>query len=149
MACDGKIAQQEIESFEVFIKQNGLTEDFDSRNYISQCVNSLNNNSKDFFSLLFQEIQQADLSESDELQLVSMAIKIIEADEKIEYSEIKFFKVIRSYLQVSDKVILQHNPNKEDYLAEDIKIDNYLDQYLGTVSWGSIQMYNNICIKEK
>lgn len=144
MACDGEIATQEIESLELFIKENGIISDMDIKGLISQYVTELNNNNKTFFTSLFQEIQQANLSESDELTIASMAIKIIEADEKIEYSEIKFFKLIRSHLKVSDDIILQHNPNKEDYLAEDIKVDNYLEQYLGAITWNDIILRKNI-----
>lgn len=65
MACDGEIATQEIESLELFIKENGIISDMDIKGLISQYVTELNNNNKTFFTSLFQEIQQANLSESD------------------------------------------------------------------------------------
>ena len=45
---------------------------------------------------------------------------MIEADNKIEYSEISFFKKIRLNLFISDEAILAEMPNKEDYLLPDI-----------------------------
>ena len=49
-------------------------------------------------------------------------IKAIEADNRIEYAEVKFFKKIRSRLTISDEAILAEHPNKEDFLLPDINI---------------------------
>lgn len=62
------------------------------------------------------------LNETDQLLLVSLAIKAIEADNRIEYAEVKFFKKIRSRLSVSDEAILAEHPDKEDFLLPDISI---------------------------
>ena len=57
---------------------------------------------------------------SEQMFVIDFAIKTIEADERIEYSEIKFFKKIRRRLFISDEKILEKYPNKEDYLLQDI-----------------------------
>ena len=62
------------------------------------------------------------LNETEQLLLVSLAIKAIEADNRIEYAEVKFFKKIRSRLTVSDEAILAEHPDKEDFLLPDINI---------------------------
>jgi len=54
--------------------------------------------------------------------LVSLAFNAIEADNRIEYSEVKFFKKIRSRLSISDETILGKFPNKEDFLLPDLKV---------------------------
>ena len=70
------------------------------------------------------EIAECNLSEEEQLNVISLAINIIEADEKIEYSEIAFFKKIRLKLSISDDKILSQLPGKEDYLLPDIIDDN-------------------------
>ena len=62
------------------------------------------------------------LNETEQLLLVSLAIKAIEADNRIEYAEVKFFKKTRSRLTVSDEAILAEHPDKEDFLLPDINI---------------------------
>lgn len=62
------------------------------------------------------------MNETEQLLLVSLAIKAIEADNRIEYAEVKFFKKIRSRLSVSDEAILAEHPDKEDFLLPDINI---------------------------
>lgn len=57
-----------------------------------------------------------------------MAIDTIKADEKVEYSEIKFFKVIRSKLKIDNEPILEKHPDFEDYLEQDIITDSYLSR---------------------
>ena len=59
----------------------------------------------------------SELSESEELKLVEVAIDTIKADDKVEYSEIKFFKVIKSKLKISDETILKYHPDFEEYLG--------------------------------
>ena len=49
---------------------------------------------------------------------------MIEADNQILYSEVKFFKKIRSRLNVDDSVILAALPESEDYLLPDISSED-------------------------
>lgn len=60
--------------------------------------------------------------------MIDFAIQTINADEQIEYSEIKFFKNIRHRLNVSDEKILALIPDIEQYLEDDIITDTYLDK---------------------
>ena len=62
------------------------------------------------------------MNETEQLLILSLAIKAIEADNRIEYAEVKFFKKIRSRLTISDEAILAEHPNKEDFLLHDINI---------------------------
>jgi hypothetical protein len=68
------------------------------------------------------------LSEQNELKLIEVAIETIKADEKIEYSEVKFFKVIRSNLKIKNDVILGVHPDFEEYLEQDIISESYLSR---------------------
>ena len=56
------------------------------------------------------------------------AIKTINADEKIEYSEVKFFKVLRHHLKINDEKILSIYPDIESWLEQDIITENYIDK---------------------
>ena len=72
------------------------------------------------------ELISFELSEANELKLIEVAIATIKADDIIEYSEIKFFKVIRSKLKIDNEPILEKHPDFEDYLEQDIISDSYL-----------------------
>jgi hypothetical protein len=63
---------------------------------------------------------------------VRTAIKTIKADNDEKYSEIKFFKIIRSKLAIADKALIEALPEienlEEDYLQQDIISESYLEK---------------------
>ena len=67
-------------------------------------------------------MSKEELTEEEQLLLIALSIKMIEADSRIEYSEVKFFKKIRARLSVSDEQILEQHPNKEDFLLPDVNV---------------------------
>ena len=81
-----------------------------------------------FFTFYFDLLKESNLDEEEELAVIDIAIKTINADELIEYSEIKFFKVIRHNLKISDEKILKSYPDIAQYLEEDIITESYLDK---------------------
>lgn len=128
MACDGDIADEEIALVKKWTTENsvlfgGLNVEESLNNYVSE----INEKGVRFLSEYISEIENTELSENEQLQLLTVAIKMIEADNKIEYSEIVFFKKIRFKLNVSDEAILQKNPGKEDWLLPDIIEEDEFD----------------------
>lgn len=120
MACDGEIDAPEIDCIQQVFANNDLIKKESLPVLLNELRDKLNLDSKAFFNTLFAELSNAVLSESDELELIDFAIKIIEADNIIDYNEVKLLKKIRSYLNISDKVLLNAMPDKEDYIASDV-----------------------------
>lgn len=128
MACDGSIANEEIAILKQYISTNGSKfQGLDVESILNVYVEDINAQGNQFLKAYLAEIAEMDLSESDQLNLLCLAISIIEADEKIEYSEIEFFKKIRQKLSVSDEKILAVMPDKGDYLLPDIMDDSPFD----------------------
>ena len=94
----------------------------DVENKLNDYVEQINKQGKGFLFGYLSDVTNAALSENEEMEIVKIAIQTIEADNKIEYSEISFFKKIRQRLNVSDETILTTFPDKEDYLLPDIKM---------------------------
>ena len=86
----------------------------DTERYINAWINEINKRGSMFLQNYLNEIATEDLNEKEQLLLVSLVFNAIEADNRIEYSEVKFFKKIRSRLSISDETILGKFPNKED-----------------------------------
>ena len=122
MACDGEIAQEEINLVKQITKQSDLFSDLDVEKELNAYIAQINEQGKAFLSNYIKEVAEASLSAEEELQLVKIAIQTIEADENIEYSEVSFFKRIRAKLNISDDEILAELPDKEDYLMPDIMV---------------------------
>jgi uncharacterized tellurite resistance protein B-like protein len=128
MAADGNIDKREISLISSICEQSPLFKDFNFHEEINRLVNKINTDGKAFIQYYFDLLKQAQLTEQEELTLIEFAIQTINADEQIEYSEIKFFKNIRHRLKVSDDKILERFPNIEQYLEEDIITEGFLDK---------------------
>jgi uncharacterized tellurite resistance protein B-like protein len=137
MASDGHIDEREIALIKSMCENSPLFKDFNFQEEINILVTKLNTRGKEFISYYFDLLKHSTLTEQEELTLIDFAINTIKADDQIEYSEIKFFKVIRHNLKISDENILAVYPDIEQFLEEDIVTESFLDkitkQYLEAV----------------
>jgi len=128
MACDGDIDIREVELIKALHNRKRLFGDIDINAELDNLTTEINKDGSAFLKQYFSELTLKELSEQDELKIIEAAIETIVADEKVEYSEIKFFKVIRSNLKISNNAILDVHPEFEEYLEEDIISESYLSQ---------------------
>ncbi|HEA29701.1 MAG TPA: TerB family tellurite resistance protein [Leeuwenhoekiella sp.] len=128
MACDGDIDKREIKLIERLHRDNNTFGDIDINTDLDTFLNAINKDGHQFLKDYFNELTTTELTEANELKLIEVAIDTIKADEKVEYSEIKFFKVIRSKLKIDNEPILEKHPDFEDYLEQDIITDSYLSR---------------------
>lgn len=128
MACDGRIDKQEVELIRTLHREYRTFGDLDIKEELDKLLLEINKNGHQFLRDYFSAISSVSLGEEEEIQLIKVAIDTIKADDKIEYSEIKFFKVIRSKLKVDNERILKTYPDFEEYLEEDIISEAYLSR---------------------
>lgn len=128
MAADGNIDKREISLIYTMCDKSPLFKNLNFQEEINRLVNKINTEGKAFIQYYFDLLKQAQLSEQEELTLIDFAIQTINADEQIEYAEIKFFKNIRHRLKVNDDKILERFPEIEQFLAEDIIKEGFLDK---------------------
>ena len=139
MACDGNIADEEVSTLKRFLSDNRIElNGLDIEVILNSYVESINSMGVQFLKDYLNDISEMNLSDEEQLNIVRLAINLIEADNIIEYSEIAFFKKIRLRLSISDESILENMPDKGDYLLPDIIEDSIFDF---TPSFTSI----NIC----
>ena len=122
MTCDGDIAEEEKEIVRQFCVNNELFKGMDIESFLNKWIEE----GKMFFSSYLNEISEIDLSVQEQLIILDLAFRTIEADNLIEYSEVKFFKKIRKRLSVSDEMILGKYPDKQDFLLPDIEMTDEL-----------------------
>lgn len=119
-ACDGEIATEEINLIKGLVAKSQLFDGIDVESELNKLVTELNTNGVKFLQEYLHSLKDTTLSENEQLLIVKLAIDMIEADNQILYSEVKFFKRIRQNLTISDEAILTQYPDKEDYLLPDI-----------------------------
>ncbi|MBO0355870.1 hypothetical protein J0656_17760 [Muricauda ruestringensis] len=128
MACDGDIDKREVKLIKQLQKERKTFGEIDINAELDTLLLAINKDGHQFLKGYFNELTATELSEENELKLIEVAIDTIKADEKVEYSEIKFFKVIRSKLKIDNEPILEKRPDFEDYLEQDIISDSYLSR---------------------
>jgi uncharacterized tellurite resistance protein B-like protein len=128
MACDGDIDKREVKLIKQLQKERKAFGEIDINAELDTLLLAINKDGHQFLKGYFNELANTELTEANELKLIEVAIDTIKADEKVEYSEIKFFKVIRSKLKIDNEPILEKHPDFEDYLEQDIITDSYLSR---------------------
>lgn len=148
MASDGKIDKREVALIKAMCESSSLFKNFDFQSEINKLVNKINTRGIEFISHYFDLLKNSKLKEEEELMLIDFAVKTIHADDVDEYSEIKFFKVIRYNLKVSDEKIIEVYPEIESWLDEDIVTESYLDkitsQYLDIAELPQFELIKSI-----
>lgn len=122
MACDGDIAQEEVDLIKKLDKENHLFGSISIEDKLDTLTSQINELGLGFLKRYINLVNEAELNEEDSLKVLDVAAKTIMADNKILYSEIKFFKVIKANLNVSDETILEKIEGIDDmWVAQDIK----------------------------
>ena len=120
MASDQTIDAAEIAHIQERGKDMKLFGDLDQKQELKRMEGELNAQGYGFFRHYFAELAVAGLDRDQELIVLGAAIDMVEANEEVEYAEIKFVKLIRSELKVTDEEILGAHPGSAEYLKQDI-----------------------------
>lgn len=125
MACDGDIDKREVALIKTLHQEKEIFGVIDIDQELDNLLLEINRDGLKFFKNFFNELAASELSIEDELKLIEVAIDTIKADEIVEYSEVKFFKVIRSKLKIDTELVLSIHPDFEEYMEQDILSQSY------------------------
>lgn len=122
IACDGEIAPEEVQLVRKLSKENGVFKEVDVESLINKWIDEINSKGGVFLRQYLSEVADQELDDKQQLEVINLALQAIESDNRIEYSEVKFFKKIRFRLPIGDEAILAVHPDKEDFLLPDINV---------------------------
>lgn len=129
MTCDGHIAPNEVALIRKMAEEDHAFGDIDIDTELDFLIEVINTMGMGFLKDYFKVLKNAQLKQEQELKLVDMAINTLYADGKVDYNEVRFFRIFRSLLSVTDKQIVDLNPNLPDeFLESDIFSHSYLAQ---------------------
>ncbi len=148
MACDGDIDDGEVALVQKLASSSDVFGDIDVTQAMNNMLNELQRVGGEFLRSYFDELDEAELTEKEELELIKVAIDTINADGKVDYSEIKFFKIVRDKLSIDNDDILEVLPDIEEYLEQDIISPSYIANltrdYLGAFATPTTGSINDI-----
>ncbi|NOQ76074.1 MAG: hypothetical protein GQ574_28980 [Crocinitomix sp.] len=148
MACDGDIDPDEVKMIREMAQETQLFGDIDLKANLDKMLGDINELGGQFLIDYFTDLKVADLTDEEQITLIKVSIDTINADNKVEYSEIKFFKIVRDKLSVADHDILDVMPEIEEYLEQDIISPTYIAKltadYLGSFATPTIGSLDNL-----
>lgn len=122
MACDGNIAEEEISEIKNMVFNEIYFMGFDYEDLLKDGIEDIKVNGKVAINQYLQELNSIELNEHQEILLVEVILKIIEADNEIQTSEIKFLQLVKSKLKTDEQTLIIKFPKQIDYL---IDFNNY------------------------
>lgn len=90
-ACDGEIAMEEIALIKKMSEEKHLFGNVNIETVLHSLCDEIKKNGKSFLKNFLKQLKELSFSEDEELQMLQVAVYAIQADERVEYSEIKFF----------------------------------------------------------
>jgi len=105
MACDGEIQKEEIEELKIMDKKTSYFAEIDLSDELKQLVNDFKNKGTKVIEELFELLRKTKLNPIQELLVLEVALRIINADKKHDENEIKFINFLRSKLELHDETI--------------------------------------------
>ena len=128
MACDGEIAPAEVERIRSYAARNARFASLDVEAYLKKWVVEINQRGVRFLRDYIMTLRNGQEDERLAVDILQVAVDIIMADERVDYFEIRFFKIIRENLPPLDDEVLQREIKgithhftdrdvKRDYLA--------------------------------
>lgn len=105
MACDGHIHKKEIEELKIIDKKTSFFEAIDLSDELSQLIDDFKSKGTKVIEELFFTLRETKLNPIQELIVLEVALRIINADERHDENEIKFIHLLRSKLELHDQTI--------------------------------------------
>lgn len=129
MTCDGKIDQSELNFIKSMANDKAIFGNINIDSELNSLVMGINAMGLEFLKDYFRALENANFNQDQEIKLLDIALNTVYADQKIDYYELKFFKIFRTMLSISDAEIKHHWPDLSDeFLERDIFSHAYLSQ---------------------
>jgi hypothetical protein len=105
IACDGHIDDREVEELKTMDKNTSFFEAIDLSDELEQLITDLKREGTKVIEELFSCLRETKLNPIQELLILEVALRIINADEKHDENEVKFIHLLRSKLELHDETI--------------------------------------------
>lgn len=152
MACDGEIADEEIEEMKFMDKKTTYFEDVDLSDELDELIKDLKESGKSIIDELFQQLSENEFNTIQELLILEIALKIIYSDTKIKKNEVNFIRFLRGKLRVPNEIILKRfgevNLLFEKKKYNDIEFETTFKKYSDSLTFPKLEDIEGIKFKE-
>ncbi len=110
MAIDGEIHDTEVEEIKSLVKHTAYFLDFEFDKELESNIINIRENGKNAINQYLQSLSNSDLNEKQEVILIEILLRIIEADKRIERNEILFLQMVKSKLKTTEETLVMKFP---------------------------------------
>jgi uncharacterized tellurite resistance protein B-like protein len=150
MISDGNIDEKEIATIKSLPEKYNIFQALNIDEALKKMTDEFREKDKNYILDYYKAIENYELDEQQQLTLIRVAIDLIKADERIEYSEVKFFKTIRYRLPVADDTVIEKLTETIDdielFLGDDINANTSVDA--ATANYLQIADFTKLNIEE-
>lgn len=118
MACDGNIDENEIAEIKNLVANEIYFMGYDFEEPLQINIENIKTNGTKAINQYLQEISTNSLTVQQEILVIEVLLRIIQADNKVEESEIKFLQMVKSKLKTDEQTLIVKFPNQIDYLMD-------------------------------
>lgn len=118
MACDGDIAEKEIEEIKTIVDNEIYFMGYDFEEALNDNIEKIRGNGKSEINSYLQEIESNHLNEHQEILLIEVLLRIIESDDEVQENELKFLQMVKSKLKADEQTLIVKFPKHIDYLLD-------------------------------
>jgi uncharacterized tellurite resistance protein B-like protein len=116
MACDGDIADSEIQLIKDLIKKDINFLGLDFENLLSNSVEEIKLNGKTLVNSFLNDLSDIQFNDSQKLKVIEICLLIINADTNIEENELIFLHLVIDRLKIDQETLIVEFPNNIDQL---------------------------------
>lgn len=118
MACDGSIEEKEINEIKKMADDEIYFMGYEYEQSLKENLNHIKANGKDAINQYLLELSNIKFNDKQELLLIEVLIRTIEADERTHQNEIKFLQMVKSKLKTSEEILISRFPKQISYLID-------------------------------
>jgi len=111
IACDGDIDDREIAELHKMINHAQYFKGLEVNDFLDEMIKSVKSDGRTFLGDYFKQLKETKLSPMQELLVLEVVLRIIQADERLDDNEIAFLKIVRSNFAVHNEIIHQRFGN--------------------------------------
>jgi uncharacterized tellurite resistance protein B-like protein len=112
MACDGDIAETEIDEIKNIVAHEIYFMGYDFEEPLKKNIDNIKVNGRVAINQYLQEIETNNLNEHQEILLIEVLLRIIEADNHVQSSELKFLQMAKAKLKVDEQTLIVKFPKQ-------------------------------------
>ena len=118
MACDGDISETEVEEIKTIVANEIYFMGYGFEEPLKVNIASVKANSIGAINQYLHEIGTNNLNEHQEILLIEVLLRIIEADNNVQQSELKFLQMVKSKLKIDEETLIVKFPKQIEYLLD-------------------------------